>query len=57
MKWASLPTARGRKTILWIVLSMPLLWLAVLVIQELTPNSELGLNLPKRCCIIWASGH
>lgn len=43
MKWASLPTARGRKTILWIVLSMPLLWLAVLVIQELRlPNSGLG---------------
>ena len=58
MKWASLPTARGRKTILWIVLSMPLLWLAVLVIQELRlPNSGLGLNPPKRCCIIWASGH
>ena len=43
MKWASLPTARGRKTILLIVLSMPLLWLAVLVIQELRlPNSGLG---------------
>ena len=43
MNGASLPTARGRKTILWIVLSMPLLWLAALVIQELRqPNSGLG---------------
>lgn len=43
MNGTSLPNARGRKTILWVLLSMPLLWLAVLVIKELRqPNSGLG---------------
>ena len=43
MKRLSLPNPRWLKTTLWVALSMPLLWLGVLIIKELQQtNSGLG---------------